>query len=178
MLSIVPHNSLKNVLICILLLGLSMAATSQNDEDPPPVSFDSIYSTTDSVTVSVTGNENSKFDSLSPALSPSYHPYSIPETKLDELRKDDAFWYANETPKRQKPPEIKPGKIPFFLQDWFRVLLWIVVIGSFLAVLIWFLVASDVRLFRKKPKPLQEEIDVALSEAITCRAIKKIRCFS
>jgi hypothetical protein len=167
MFKIVSYNScLKNIIACFVLVWFSTTAKAQVDEEAPPVTFDSSYSTVDTVTITTTDAEIPKFDSLTPGPSPSYHPYTISGNKLNDLRKDDAFWYANETPKRQKPPEVKQGPTPFFLQNWFRTLLWVVIIGAFLAVLIWFLIASDVRLFRKKPRVLDEETDIALSEDI------------
>jgi hypothetical protein len=167
MFNILSHKSPpKNIFACALVLLFSITAIAQGEEDDSPITFDSIYSPADSLTVSSTDSESPRFDSLTPGTSPSYLPYSISENKLNELRKDEAFWYADKTPKRQKPPEVKPGKTPFFLQEWFRVLLWVVIIGAFLAVLVWFLIASDVRLFRKKPKALDKEVDIALSEDI------------
>jgi hypothetical protein len=165
MFSFVPHNNfLKTIVASIVLIWSSVAANAQTDEDAPVI-FDSVYSQIDTVVVS-NDSENPRFDSITKNNLPSYYPYSIPDTTLNAIRNDDAFWYANEAPKRQKPPEVKPGKRPFFLEDWFKTLLWIIIIGSFIAVLIWFLIASDVRLFRKKPKPLEEEINLALSEDI------------
>ena len=110
-----------------------------------------------------------KFDSLATYAIPSYQPYEIADSVLQNLKKDEAFWYVNQTPKRQKPVAIDPNRKytkPFYLQNWFRTLVWIIIIGAFLAVLIWFLIASDVRLFRKKPKAVLSEADIALTEDI------------
>jgi hypothetical protein len=163
MFSFVPHNSFLKIIVASIVLVWSFTAKAQVDEDAPVI-LDSIYSEADTVVVS--DSESPRFDSITPNNLPSYHPYSIPDTTLNAIRNDDAFWYANKAPKKQKPPETKPLKKPFFLEDWFRTLLWIIIIGCFIAVLIWFLIASDVRLFRKKPKALEEEIDTALSEDI------------
>jgi len=167
MLNTVLYNRrVKNLIYAIVLACISINAHAQNDEDAPPITFDSVYSSVDSTSVSVTDSKEHKFDSLTSENLPAYHTYSIPDSVLNNIRKDDAFWYANEAPKRQKPPEIKPGKTPFYLQNWFNTLLWIIIIGCFVAVLVWFLIASDVRLFRRKPKSLEEDVEVALSEDI------------
>jgi len=88
---------------------------------------------------------------------------------LQNLKKDEAFWYANKLPKRQKRAEIDPNKKysePFYLQNWFRTLLWIFITAAFVAVVIWFLIVSDVRLFRKKAVSISSEQDTALIEDI------------
>jgi hypothetical protein len=92
----------------------------------------------------------------------------IHDSVLQNLKKDEAFWYANKLPKRQKRAEIDPNKKysePFYLQNWFRTLLWIFITAAFVAVIIWFLVVSDVRLFRKKAVSLSEQ-DTVLAEDI------------
>jgi len=93
----------------------------------------------------------------------------IHDSVLQNLKKDEAFWYANKLPKRQKRAEIDPNKKysePFYLQNWFRTLLWIFITAAFVAVVIWFLIVSDVRLFRKKAVSISSEQDTALIEDI------------
>ena len=92
MFNILSHKSpLKNIFTCALALLFSITAIAQKEEDDSPITFDSIYSSADSITVSSTDSESQKFDSLTPGSSPSYHPYSISQNKLNELRKDEAF---------------------------------------------------------------------------------------
>ncbi len=109
------------------------------------------------------------FDSLNLFNIPSYTTYDIDDSIIQNLKKDEAFWYVDKAPKRQKPPEFDPNKKysePFYLQTWFRVLLWIIIVGAFIAVLIWFLVASDIKLFRKKAKVLFPPEEIATNEDI------------
>src|SRR5215213_2649628 len=75
-------------------------------------------------------------DSLTHLDIPSYYPYPIHDSVLSNLKKDDAFWYADKVPKRQKPEEInfKDYKEPFYAQNWFRTLLWVIIISAFIAV--------------------------------------------
>src|SRR5215216_3990678 len=152
----------KNILLSAGFLFFSCSSYAQ-DEYPDSLTYnDTSVSVMDSVYVGTTDESQSKFDSLTHLDIPSYYPYPIHDSVLSNLKKDDAFWYANKVPKRQKPEEIdfKDYKEPFYAQNWFRTLLWVIIIGAFIAVLIWFLIASDVRLFRKKPGLLQNDSDI------------------
>ncbi len=73
---------------------------------------------------------------------------AVREADLAKIRKDKDFWYVNEAPQREAPR--KPVSLNFFEKAWFKTLMWILVIGGFLVILIWFLVSSDVRLFQPK----------------------------
>ncbi|HVE61934.1 MAG TPA: hypothetical protein VNA26_08945 [Chitinophagaceae bacterium] len=76
---------------------------------------------------------------------------NVDQTQVEKLRKDDAFWYVNTTPVREEakqPTESFSNKLA--RKQWFRNLMWSLIIGSFIAVLVWFLVSSNVKLFRKK----------------------------
>jgi hypothetical protein len=44
--------------------------------------------------------------------------------------------------------------------------LWIIIVGAFIAVLVWFLIASDIKLFRKKAKTFQSPDDITITEDI------------
>jgi hypothetical protein len=140
---------------------------AQNNTDTVIVYSDSTRP--DSVYIAPPEKEEPKFDSITAYNVSSYTPYQIPDSVLENLKKDEAFWYVNKTPERQKPVAIDPNKKispPWYTQDWFRTLIWIIIIGVFITVLIWFLIASDVRLFRKKPTVLQSNIDAEITEDI------------
>ena len=80
----------------------------------------------------------------------------IPEADLDAVKKDDAYWYVNQVPLREKKKTKKPGT-SIFDTGWFEVLFWVLLIGGFLALLIWFLATSNIRLFTRKSKAVVEE---------------------
>lgn len=123
----------------------------------------------DSVHNSETIKESPRFDSLTSFNVPSYRPLEIDDSVINNLKKDEAFWYANFTPKRQKAVEFDSNKNfseTFYLQNWFRTLVWIFIIAAFVAVVIWFFIVSDIRLFRAKPASLLSEQDVTLTEDI------------
>ena len=73
---------------------------------------------------------------------------TVRETDLAKFKKDEDFWYVNEAPKREVPR--KASSFKFFEKAWFKTLMWILVIGGFLVILIWFLLSSNVQLFHRK----------------------------
>ena len=74
----------------------------------------------------------------------------VPDTVLKKMQQDDHFWYANEAIKKQKQQEKGSTYTPLGQRKWFQVLLWLVIIGGFVAVVMWWLAGSNVGLFRKK----------------------------
>ncbi|RYZ61829.1 MAG: DUF4129 domain-containing protein [Chitinophagaceae bacterium] len=88
---------------------------------------------------------------------------SVSRHALDSLLQDDDYWYANLAPQKkisEKPAEEKRSVLR---EKWFRDLLWIVILGSFIGVVVWYLVSSNLLLFRKKATVIntetREEID-------------------
>ncbi|MCU7548944.1 DUF4129 domain-containing protein [Chitinophagaceae bacterium LB-8] len=90
------------------------------------------------------------FDNIS--VAPYIHLRSVPDSLVNTLKNNPDFWYANTAPVKMKKTEAKeqPSEgISFYRQPWFKTMLWIFIIGTFVAVLIWYLEVSNVRLFRK-----------------------------
>ena len=101
----------------------------------------------------------------------------IPEEALRKLRRDDDFWYANakgakkdEAPKMIKGQKGEDGKIsippkskeeddykPVGNPGWLNALLWIIAVGGFVIVLIWYLSSSNVGFFRRKDSTTKAE---------------------
>ena len=80
----------------------------------------------------------------------------IKERKIDDsivnrVKADDAYWYVNEAPKKkeQKTTQEQKGLLQ---QQWFKTLFWILLMGGFVSLLVWFLASSNIRLFRKTSK--------------------------
>jgi hypothetical protein len=166
--SLTHIHSLHRKLLLVLVFIISCQSIFSQDEYPDSTNHIDTVVKEDSTYIPTT-EEVAKFDSLNFYDIPSFYTYEIPDSALQNLKKDEAFWYVNKVPKRQKPPELDPNKKysePFYLQNWFRTLLWIVIIGAFIAVLIWFLIASDIKLFRKKAAVLQSAEDIAINEDI------------
>ena len=162
------HSRVKKKLILLSIIFLSVNVFAQDDKEDSISPSDTTI-ITDSVYETDLDETLPEFDSLTSFIVPSYYPFEIHDSVLQNLKKDEAFWYANKIPKRQKPAEIDPNKKysePFYLQNWFRTLLWIFIIAAFVAVIIWFLAVSDVRLFRKKAVSLTSEENIELNEDI------------
>jgi hypothetical protein len=91
---------------------------------------------------------------------------TIPDSTMQRLRTDDAFWYANATFKKPEPPRNLSWLQQLFSQAWFRNLIWAIIVCSFVVVLILFLMKSNIQLFHRKPAALQTSRTSALGENI------------
>jgi hypothetical protein len=94
----------------------------------------------------------------------------VSDTSLDRIRKDEDYWYANLSPKKnkEKPPPKKSEsrEKSVFNTTWFNTLFWIIVIGGFVAILVWYLASSDIRLFRKPSAAVTDGEDETIIEDI------------
>ncbi len=83
---------------------------------------------------------------------------TVPKSIVDSLKAADEFWYANAEPAKKTRSKIKQedGK-SVFQQRWFRNLLWVIILTSFIGVVLWYLVASNIFIFRKRAKTLGSE---------------------
>jgi hypothetical protein len=74
----------------------------------------------------------------------------VPVRITDSLKNENAFWYANAklTKKRQESPEANGTPA------WLKISVWVVVIGTFLAALIWYLASSNILIFAKTQKQI------------------------
>lgn len=92
---------------------------------------------------------------------------SIPDSIVNKLRHDDAYWYANKSPQREKKQaiEMENRKNPLSRQ-WFKTLAWFIIIGGSVAILIWYLASSNIHLFRRNASILSETINEKKEENI------------
>lgn len=83
---------------------------------------------------------------------------SVPDSTLQRLRSDKAFWYANAALKKKENVQTNTPSFWQWLfgQRWLYHLLWAVMIGSFSVVLFIFLLKSNISLFQKKAVALPE----------------------
>jgi hypothetical protein len=81
---------------------------------------------------------------------------NLPQRRVDSLKAEDDFWYANAEPEKKKLPEEKrsPKGLSLFQQQWFRDLLWVIILCSFIGVVLWYLASSNILIFRKKAKTI------------------------
>jgi hypothetical protein len=103
---------------------------------------------------------------------------NVPDSVLNRLKKSDPFWYANyvfNKKEQEKKERIKsnggntnsnPDKNEYetddtdrtevsssrsvFEKPWFSTLLWIIIIGSFIGAIGWYLSTNDTAIFRKR----------------------------
>ena len=96
----------------------------------------------------------------------SFQLRSVPDSIIKKMQDDDAFWYASQDFRKKS----KPNKTTFFEQlvdrSWFRTLIWVLIIGGFISVLAWYLVSSNVSIFRRRPGEIKQGDPDELSENI------------
>ncbi|HET7899382.1 MAG TPA: hypothetical protein VFL47_16960 [Flavisolibacter sp.] len=87
----------------------------------------------------------------------------IPQRRIDSLKAEESFWYANAVLKKKKPPveQKKTSGEGLLEQRWFQRLLWFVVLSGFLGAVLWYLQSSNIFIFRRPAKRINEESSVA-----------------
>ncbi|MDP9229802.1 MAG: hypothetical protein M3O67_03900, partial [Bacteroidota bacterium] len=75
--------------------------------------------------------------------------------------------YANAEPEKPKATESSPSFLDRLLnKPWFKTFVWIIIIGGFVTVIIWYLAISNVAVFRKAPKNISSADPDAETENI------------
>lgn len=127
----------------------SLQANSQDTvvDEPQSVIADTVYETP--------SNSNYHFKEIS--VGRNVNTRTIPKKEVERVRSDDDYWYVNMTPEREKKKtEAVKRQSSFFDKPWFKTLFWLVLIGGFIALLIWFLATSNIRLFQRRIKTTAE----------------------
>lgn len=102
---------------------------------------------------------------------------SVPQEIVDSLKAADDFWYANLKPvKKERQRQTETAESPgIFRQKWFRTLLWIFILVSLVGVIFWYLVSSDILLFRKKAKRIDgQSVDDTTDDIFSIEFDKEI----
>jgi hypothetical protein len=151
----IHRNDWGKALLLPCLLALQLSTHSQEDKDPI-VTIDTTIITEVSVP-----EETNRFEAVNHEDQQPLATRTIDRKKLAELKKDDDFWYINLVPEKVKRPQ---GQRPPQKQEdpeWLRNLLWVLVVGGFVVLIVWFLLSSGVLQFRKQAplvaKPEEEE---------------------
>jgi hypothetical protein len=142
----------------------SVCKAQNVDTLPSVVIQDTIYETS-----TVTINETYQFKEKNKPSS--VRTRRVSSDDLDKTRADKDYWYVDQKPPRERetsaPPvnekgqkerELKKSRGLFNI-PWLNTLFWIVLIGGFIALLVWFLATSNIRLFRKKPASVEQEVE-------------------
>lgn len=78
----------------------------------------------------------------------------LPDSVVRKFQGSSDFWYVN-YPFKKKKDEEKPVEtkehVPLSEQKWFQTVLWLIIIGGFVAFLTVYLYSSNIGLFRKAP---------------------------
>jgi hypothetical protein len=141
------------LMTAVLLFCCSAGAQDTIFEEPPVIvqppaemPFDSVYESVNNAT---------DYYQFKEGITPSrVDARKIPDDELTSVRSDDAYWYVNEAPdrKKEKPKDEPKKRRTVFNEKWFKTLSWILLIGGFVALLIWFLATGNISLFKKRPQ--------------------------
>ena len=103
-----------------------------------------------------------------PSTGVTWQNRSVPDSTLQRLRHDDAFWYANADFKKKVESQTSKGSFWqwLFRQGWFYNLLWAIIIVSFVVVIFIFLLKSNIPIFRKHAATIGEEGSAESTETI------------
>ena len=137
---------LKLILFLLILLCLNTA----NAQD-----FDTVVAVVEPPTSQ--DKENIVFDKIPRNYVPTLNKREVSEQALTQLQQDEDFWYANKDFKKKETKKATSSNFfgELFREKWIKTLLWILIIISFTAIIIWYLLSLNIRLFRKAPTSIQ-----------------------
>ncbi len=149
----------KNLLLLLFfipLIGLGQNDTAVIDESTPP----EVVQDESSTTYDYQQDDKNYFLYTWETDSLEVIQRTVPGDHIKKMQKEDAFWYANRDIKPEVPNKKTPTRstyVPLGQRQWFQVLLWLVIIGSFAAILGMYLAGSNVSLFQRKPVILNND---------------------
>src|SRR5438045_837947 len=78
---------------------------------------------------------------------PIFYERKLHDSTIKRIKQDEAYWYADKIQAKQKQSEPVHNNNSLTSKQWFRTLIWILMIGSFIAVVLWYLIAGNVHIF-------------------------------
>jgi hypothetical protein len=190
-LQLIPANKRKSFFRLLLLSGIlfftSPDVYAQYDSTEAEKDINQYV---DEEAGSTTGQDDKKdsyFINKSEYDSLLFMHRTVPDSVLLKMLGEKAFWYANRENtkgKRTTQPirEVKNGKkvvqevpykeetdppyVPITRQSWFQTLMWVMIVGGFAGAIIWYLAGSNVGLFRKKIRKMDDEVTEEMPEDI------------
>jgi len=109
----------------------------------------------DDVTTDTVRIEEAAVETFDTVLTTAVHVRSVPDSTLRRVRADDAYWYANTAPPRKKQQEQrKERRSGLHISSGVGTFIWILIIGTFIGLIIWYLASSEIRIFRKASAPI------------------------
>jgi len=160
---------LKPLGLCLLALFFASAGFAQ-DETLDSVAIEAVPQDGSSPIQTESTNNFDKVDSEAfPAQI-----RKLSDSSVSRVKRDEDYWYANLVPeKNKKEQEARSSdsknnteKKSVSDSGWFNTLFWIIIVGGFVAILIWYLRSSDIHLFRKPSKVVSDTGDETITEDI------------
>lgn len=96
------------------------------------------------------------------------HVRRLPDSAVNALRNDAAFWYVNEdwNTTRQKRDNTVGSSKNILHQAWFKSLMWLIIVCSFVTIIIWYLSVSNAGIFRRAPVEISKGDEGVISDDI------------
>jgi len=151
--------------VALFFIMISLLCFSQQNASSDTVRVDAENEDTGDEVMDTTGNyqdsinrvEHNYYNDTSYWARDTFLIRKVPDNVIKDLQQQDAFWYANKEFKKKDEPRSRRNTLDWLgRSSWFQTLAWIIVIGGFIAVLLWFLASSNVRLFQKRSRTLEE----------------------
>ena len=154
---------LKYLLFLAFITGasLSVHCYAQNDsvKNDATASADSVSEYNSSTTID-RKDSIQYFDQIT--QQPIFYERNIYDSTIRRIKKDEAYWYADQLPGKQKQEQEEKNRIIMSVHG--SLTYWIVMIVVFVAALVWYLAAGNIRIFRKAPIALNEESELNYEE--------------
>jgi hypothetical protein len=140
-----------------LLLIIAQKSLSQQDTVMLNDSVSDPYDSYTEETSSINSTEQYNYFLDRDGETDPINKREISDSLVKKMQADDEFWYANAEIKKPEQKQ-KANKRSLFRQPWFQALLWITIIAGFAGFLILYLAGSNVGLFRKKKRAVDENM--------------------
>ncbi len=116
------------------------------------------------------------FDSITTEDAGGVRIRKVNKEEVKKMHDDDDFWYYNTAPPAKKVSQKKKVQ-PSEPNAWLSSFLWTVVIGGFIAFLIWFLMTSNVQIFKSSPKRIFYQTEQETEDIFEVDYDKKIAAY-
>ncbi len=151
------HKRYRNIFIALFVFS-SFNGFAQDD---PPPAVDTVVSPPSAFQKN--NADEGRFLPLTQA-SP-VEQKKVSEEEKEALKRDDDYWYANQAPEKKQVVRNNDNDSSNS-GGWLSSVLWIIILVSFIAVVIWYLLSSNINIFRKAPKKIMEEEPEEITEDI------------
>jgi hypothetical protein len=167
------NKTYRHILSAIACTAFFVVSNAQDSVETPPV--EAVPDTNVYENITVSSGTNYHFREVTGAGK--VNTRKVSDEELNKVKSDDDYWYVNQKPDGKKGPAepqssgSKKGqrveeKKSIAESLWSSIAFWIILIAAFVGLLVWFLATSNIRLFRKASKPIEEEAEEQATEDI------------